>query len=407
MNINLVVLSIPIFFILIGIEVFIDRFRDLSLYRWNDAITNISCGIAQQVSGVFLKVLTIGIYEWIYSEIRLYTIPQGWLSFIVLFFLYDFLYYWAHRWSHTVNLFWTGHVVHHQSEDYNFSVALRQSSLQIVFTFFVFLPPAFMGFSTAEFIAVGALNLLYQFWIHTELIGKLGFLEWFMNTPSHHRVHHGKNPEYIDKNYAGVFIIWDRLFGTFEPEVAPVVYGVTQSFKSWNPIWANVENFEKIANQWEVTPGLINKLKVLFLKPGWRPRSQGGYMPIPEVEKKSYHKFEMPVYHPVLWYVFFQYGILLLGTTAYLFLHSTLPLMWSISFALLIAWGIVNAGGLFEGKKIYFALEGIRPIVSISLIGTFLYMRPISSIAIMAIIGLVYLTISLWGIRSIKKFATV
>ena len=405
MNINLVILSIPIFFILIGIEVVVDRYRSLSLYRWNDAITNISCGIGQQVSGVFLRVFTIGCYEMIYSYSRIYSMPENWISFFALFFLYDILYYWAHRWSHTINLFWTGHVVHHQSEDFNLSVALRQSSLQIIFTFFVFLPLAFIGFSTKQLILVAAINLLYQFWIHTELIDKMGFLEWFMNTPSHHRVHHGKNPEYIDKNYAGVFIIWDRMFGTFEPEKAPVVYGVTQSFESWNPAWANVENLEKISAQWKVTPGFLNKLKILFLKPGWRPAEQGGYYPIPEVEKSHYEKFTMPIHHPVLRFVFFQYAILLLGTTTFLFIHKEMPLGWKVLFALLIGWGVVSAGGLFEGKKSYFRLELLRPVLSIVSVGLYLLLyKPAFPDLPFLLSGAVYCILSFWGMKSIASF---
>ncbi|MBX7243241.1 MAG: sterol desaturase family protein [Bacteroidia bacterium] len=408
MNFNLVVLSIPVFFILIGIEVAVERYQNLSLYRWNDAFTNISCGIAQQVSGIFFRIFTIGFYEMIYAYLRIYTIPENWITFIVLFFLYDMLYYWAHRWSHTVNLFWTGHVVHHQSEDFNFSVALRQSSLQILFTFFVFLPLALIGFSTKQMIIVAGINLLYQFWIHTELIGKMGFLELFMNTPSHHRVHHGKNPEYIDKNYAGVFIIWDRMFGTFEPEKAPVVYGVTQSFKSWNPLWANVENLEKISSQWKVTPGFFNKLKVLFLKPGWRPQEQGGYYPVPEVEKEKYHKFEMPVHHPVLKYVFFQYAILLLGTTIFLFAHEGISIGWKGCFAILIGWGITNAGGLFEGKKIFFILEFLRPFLSILITGVFFYLTKPDFLTVPAIIlASGYILLSLWSASRIRHFGTL
>lgn len=408
MNLNLVVLSIPVFFILIGVEVLIERYQNLSLYRWNDAITNLSCGIAQQVSGIFLRVFTIGCYEMIYAYLRVYTIPENWTTFILLFFLYDMLYYWAHRWSHTVNLFWTGHVVHHQSEDYNLSVALRQSSLQIIFTFFVFLPLAFFGFSTKQLILVGAINLLYQFWIHTEVIDKMGFLELFMNTPSHHRVHHGKNLEYIDKNYAGVFIIWDKMFGTFEPEKAPVVYGVTQSFKSWNPIWANVENLEKISNQWKITPGFLNKLKILFLKPGWRPQEQGGYYPIPEVNKSVYHKFEMPVHHPVLKYVFFQFGLLLIGTTVFLFSHAEIALGWKTAFALLIGWGITNIGGLFEGKRIFFTLEFFRPLLSILLLWAYFYTVKPDLITIPSlIIAISYILLSLWGMVQVRKFGVL
>jgi sterol desaturase/sphingolipid hydroxylase (fatty acid hydroxylase superfamily) len=175
---NPIVLSIPIFFLLIGLEVFYDRFYKKRLYRLNDALTNISCGITEQLSGVFAAVFTVGLYHLVFEQYRLFTVPETWYTGLLLFVLVDFFYYWAHRWSHEVNLFWAGHVVHHQSEEYNLSVALRQGAFQKLFTSVVYLPMALLGFSTDWFLVMLAYNTLYQFWIHTQAIGKMGWLEY-------------------------------------------------------------------------------------------------------------------------------------------------------------------------------------------------------------------------------------
>lgn len=225
MNINPIVLSIPVFFVLNGIELLVERFTQHKLYRLPDAISNISCGITSQLSGLFLKIFGIGVYQFLFEKFAFFTRDNTtWWYWVALFLLVDFAYYWAHRMSHEVNLFWGGHVVHHQSEEYNLSVALRQSSLQVVWTFAFNLPIALLGFQTLDFVLVAAFNTLYQFWIHTETIGKLPrWIEFIFNTPSHHRLHHGRNPKYIDKNHAGSLIIWDRIFGTFQKKEEKLV----------------------------------------------------------------------------------------------------------------------------------------------------------------------------------------
>ena len=197
MNLNPIVLSIPIFFILIGIELIVERFSHQKLYRLQDAIANLSCGITSQLSGLFLRIFAIGIYEILFNQFAFFTLDRSaWWYWVALVLLVDLAYYWAHRMSHEVNLFWGGHVVHHQSEEYNLSVALRQSSLQVIWTFGFSLPIAFLGFETFDFALISAFNTLYQFWIHTETIKKLPWpIELIFNTPSHHRVHHGRDPK--------------------------------------------------------------------------------------------------------------------------------------------------------------------------------------------------------------------
>ena len=274
MSLNPIVLSIPVFFILIGIEVVWDRIRKGGVYRLADALTNISCSITEQVSGVFFKVLSVALYYGVYEHFRFTSLPINVWTLLLLFLLVDFCYYWAHRWSHEVNLFWAGHVVHHQSEYYNLSVALRQGALQKVFTAAVYAPLALLGFHPYWFLLLMAYNTLYQFWIHTQYIHKMGWLEYIFNTPSHHRVHHGRNPEYIDKNHAGSLIIWDKLFGTFEPERAPVVYGITTPVNSWNPVYAQVAHLNTLVVDLKAARGWREVVRVLIGRPGWHPTGQ-------------------------------------------------------------------------------------------------------------------------------------
>ena len=365
MDINPVVLSIPVYFLLIGIELLVQQFSKKRLYRLNDAITNISCGITQQVTGIFLKVLGVGAYALVYKYFAIWEIPNVWYTFIILFVAADFFYYWAHRMSHEINLFWGGHVVHHQSEDYNFSVALRQGSFQILWTFAFYLPLAVVGFDPVTFVLISALVTVYQFWIHTETIGKLGFLEWFMNTPSHHRVHHGRNPKYIDRNHAGVFIIWDRMFGTFKEEEERPTYGITKPINSWNPVWVNLNHYHEMYHTAKAIPHWRDKLKFMFYKPGWLPENMGGYQAAPEVDKKSYNKYNALPPKPLNLYVLVQY-ILVLGATAFfLFQQGNFSLIEKSLVVFAIVLTITNCGALFEMKNWVWILEKVR-IVAIS-----------------------------------------
>ncbi|WBV63816.1 sterol desaturase family protein [Legionella pneumophila 130b] len=181
----------------------------------------------------------------------------------------DFFYYWYHRVSHRNSFFWIGHSVHHQSEHFNLSVALRQGYFQTLTSWVFYLPLALIGFPTWMFVIVASVNTIYQFWIHTESIRKMGWFEKIFNTPSHHRVHHGKNPQYIDKNYAGSLIIWDKLFGTFEPEEAPADYGVTEPLDSWNPFYANIKVVKDILYYGKGLKSKWDVLRAFFMPPEW------------------------------------------------------------------------------------------------------------------------------------------
>jgi len=369
---SLIVLSIPLFFLLIGVELVAARLMHRHLYRLNDAITNLSCGITEQVSGVFAKVATLALYVWLYNHVRLADIPETWYWSLVLLVGFDFCYYWAHRMSHDVNLFWAGHSVHHQSEEYNLSVALRQGAFQKFFTLFFFLPLAVLGFDPVWMIAIGAIDTLYQFWIHTELIDKMGPLEWVMNTPSHHRVHHGRDPKYIDKNHAGIFIVWDRMFGTFQVEEERPTYGITTPLQTWNPVYAQVAHFDQIRHDLARIPGLWDKTRYLFNKPGWLPDALGGYQAPKAVDKAHYQKFDTQVPNWVNWYVFVQYALALGVTSFFLFQYETFPFAQQLSFAAWIFLSCASLGLLFESKRWAWALEAVRILSLVYLAWPFL-----------------------------------
>jgi len=363
-NVNPIVLSIPIFFILIGIELLVERFTHQKLYRLPDAIANMSCGITSQLSGIFLKIFGIGVYQYLFEHFTLFTWDRNWLYWLVLVLLVDLAYYWAHRMSHEINLFWGGHVVHHQSEEYNLSVALRQSSLQVVWTFAFNLPIAFLGFRTQDFVVIAAFNTLYQFWIHTETIKKLPrWFELIFNTPSHHRVHHGRDPKYIDKNHAGSLIIWDRMFGTFQEEEEKPTYGITKPINSWNAVWANMSHYAEMGNDIKQIPKLSDKFRYLFKKPGWLPEYMGGYRPAPPVDKLSYRKYDTPSPLSLNLYVLFQYVLCLGGTSMFLFNASKFDLEEKIFIAVLISIVVVNCGVLFEQRAWVKWAEWIRIIL--------------------------------------------
>lgn len=363
MNLNPIVLSIPLFFILIGIEIVVERLSHRKLYRLPDSIANLSCGITSQLSGIFLKVLSVGIYEFLFANFALVQLERNWLYWTALFLLVDLGYYWAHRMSHEINLFWGGHVVHHQSEEYNLSVALRQSSFQVVWTFFFYLPLAFAGFQTTDFLLISSLNTLYQFWIHTETINRMGWFEYVFNTPSHHRVHHGRDPKYIDKNHAGTLIIWDKMFGTFQEEEERPTYGITKPVNSWNGVWANFSHYATMAQEMKLISGWGDKIRYLFNKPGWLPESLGGYRPAPIVDKVHYTKYDTPAPVVLSYYVLVQYIICLVATALFLFKLPQFTLGEKAIASALITLTVVNLGVLFEHKRWVYTAEWLRILI--------------------------------------------
>ncbi|MBA4697415.1 MAG: sterol desaturase family protein [Legionella sp.] len=217
-----------------------------------------------------LQGALIFVYHYLFTHHALMKIdPHHFSSWLVLWLGIDFLYYWFHRATHRCNFLWVGHSVHHQSDHYNLSVALRQGIVQTLSGWIFYLPLAWIGFPTWMFLTVSSLNLIYQFWIHTTLIHRLRGFEIIFNSPSHHRVHHGTNPQYIDKNYAGSLIIWDKLFGTFVREEEPVKYGTTDPLASWNPFYANIQVLCDTFQYGKGLSAVRERIQAFLMPPEW------------------------------------------------------------------------------------------------------------------------------------------
>jgi sterol desaturase/sphingolipid hydroxylase (fatty acid hydroxylase superfamily) len=267
--------AVPVFILLILIEMIVARRRDPSRYEARDTLTSLALGTGSTVAGALTGGAVLWLALWLYDHRVIDLIGQfGWAWWLwpLCFVLDDFAYYWAHRTGHRVRWFWAAHVIHHSSQHYNLSTALRQTWTGTLALSFIFrIPLAFVGFPPEMLLFVGAINLIYQFWIHTEAIGRLpAWIEFVMNTPSHHRVHHAVNPRYLDRNYAGTFIVWDRIFGTFAPEVDDerIHYGIVRQLGSFNIIWAAFHEWIGIAKDVWHAPWR-HKFSYMWRAPGW------------------------------------------------------------------------------------------------------------------------------------------
>jgi len=261
------VIAIPIFALLIAVEAFLVIRENRENFDRKDTWANIFIGFLSVVWGALFGLVTSLFYLWAY-ELAPFKMPMNaWWAWLILLFVDDFAYYWFHRISHEVRFFWNFHVVHHSSNQYNLSVAMRQSWFSGLAHWIFYLPIAFLGFPLWAFVTMHGLNLIYQFWIHTKLVGKLGFLEKIFNTPSHHRVHHGVNNEYLDKNYAGIFIIWDKMFGSFVEESEEVRYGIIKPLESYNWLWINTHGWAEMLAATREKKTLTGKLRCVFGSP--------------------------------------------------------------------------------------------------------------------------------------------
>jgi len=364
---NYIVLAIPVFFALIGLELLVTRLLERDYYRLADSLADLSCGIVQQLLEVFVKTALFAGYLFIYRFHLLEIRADSALAWLLCFLGVDFLYYWFHRLSHEVNAFWAAHVVHHQSEEYNLAVALRQGALQGWFSWAFYLPLAAIGFPPLMFLATSSIDTLYQFWIHTRVIGRLGPLEWVFNTPSHHRVHHGRNPKYIDKNHAGTLIIWDRMFGTFQPEEEEPVYGITTPLASWNPVWANVHYWVELVQKARRATRLGDKIRMFVKSPGWHPEELGGFQAAPEVTPQD-RKFDTPLSRGRALYVFAQFVLLLLAASALLRWQARFATGPLLLLAVFLCASLAVLAGLLEGKRWAPVVEGVR--LAVVAIGT-------------------------------------
>lgn len=350
---QVIVLATPVFFLLIGLEFAWGRWRGRNTYRLNDAVNSISLGMLSQVSAVLTRLFRVGIYTAVFGWVSVWhndafwTSPLGWLLALVF---YDFCYYWLHRAGHEMAVFWAAHVVHHQSQDYNLSTALRQTSSGALLGWIFYLPMAIAGVPPLVFGVVALIDLLYQFWVHTEHVGKLGWFDRWFCSPSNHRVHHAVNDNYLDRNYGGILIVWDRMFGSFREEDEKCVYGTRAPLESWDPLWSNFEVYWALAKDSWHARSWGDKLRVWLKPPGWRPADVAQRFPKAPFTMEGVRRFHPPMTRAVAWFASLQFVALLAGACAFLWFADQLPLGRSVVWLAVLTACLWAVGAVMQGR---------------------------------------------------------
>ena len=280
-------IAIPLFWILIFIEIIVSKIKGINVNEHEDMISSLSSGITNTTKDIFKVGIVLISYSWLVDNITVYKLESLWLAILIAFIVQDFTGYWIHRLNHRVNMFWNRHIIHHSSEEFNLSCALRQSiSETFKFSAVLMIPAALLGIPAKIFIILGPIHLFMQFWYHTRLIGRMGILEYVFVTPSHHRVHHAINPEYLDKNYGQILIIWDKFFNTFQKELDEVepVYGTLRPSSTWNPILINFKHIWQLIKDAWYADSIIDKLRIWFMPTGWRPDDVKEKLPLKQID---------------------------------------------------------------------------------------------------------------------------
>ena len=367
----IITFAIPIFFLLIIVEYFYGLYVGKNTYRLNDTVTSIALGMISR----FPTMLNLGVQSVIfvfiteYLNLELLSVKNP-FTWIAAFLLYDLSYYWMHRMHHEIKILWATHSVHHHGEDFNLATALRQTSTGWLWKWIFYMPMIMLGIPGEVFITVAGINLVYQFWVHTKHIGHLGLLEKIFITPMNHGIHHAKNKEYIDANYGGVFIIWDRMFGTYTarmPDVEPV-YGTVSALQSWNPIWANFQIFTTMVKDTIKTKKYSDKVKVWFSKTYWRPDD----CIETKDPKEFYVKFNPVITNDIKVFSFLQLLFTSIVSGSVLFFFAEYNYNEIIVFGLAITLLSSMTGLLLEGKRyMYFVIfnVSIAGILAIEFLG--------------------------------------
>ena len=364
---QLLLISLPVFALLIAAECLYGWKIGRPTYRVNDAISSLSQGLLSQAIAVCTKLFQIGLYSIVFTKMAVF--PKlawwgsawGWLVAIVLF---DFCDYWLHRAGHEIAILWAAHMVHHQSQDFNFSTALRQESFVPLLGWMFYVPMALLGVPPEQFAVAGLIVLLYQFWIHTEHIGKLGWFDRIFSSPSNHRVHHAVNPQYINKNYGGMLVIWDRLFGTFAEENEPCVYGTQKPLASWDPLWAVTAGYASLGQDALRTRRWQDKLRIWIMPTGWRPADVA--------RADNVATAEMPRYDPPLKgaqvvFVACEFIVLAAITAALLLREEGIDELHAVVLCVVIAAGLWIIGAVLQSRiRIMAALLATAPLVAVA-----------------------------------------
>lgn len=410
---DLILQCIPFFLLAILIEVAYDLVAKKGLYRINDSISSLSAGILQQVSQkTIFAGLGIVPYCYVFQRFCIYPLDENaWSTWILCFLLADFGYWMFHAAGHGAlfgryggKLGWAMHVTHHNSEEYNLTTALRQSATQVALSFWFYLPLA-LFFPPAVFSWNSSFNTVYQFWLHTRIIGRLGFLEYIFNTPSAHRLHHSRSREYLDCNFGGTLIVFDRIFGTFQEETAvETAYSTTRPLATWDPIWAQLDYFGYIASTMREAEGFLNKVLVAIMPPAWLPAHMPT-KPLPpfvtrqEAEKTRYDRRISP-----LWdlYLLGQFLVVLFCTL--LFLHAEAPRPGGSAGmqALFIVFQLWCFGYLFDCRPGSFVLEVLRLALLYVVAPALFGLAPVAAHALRWAAGL-FATFVFWRRRDLQS----
>jgi len=348
--------AIPIFFILIVLELLLARWRRQRVHALNDSVTDFGCGVLAQVVGIFVGLLSVAMYAFVAARGSLQRLaevpawPETVAGWVAAFVLVDPGQYVTHRMCHRCQVLWACHVVHHSSEELNYVVATRVSSLQSVFNTVFFLPLAVIGIPWQMALTCYGLNQIHQFWLHTRLVGRLGWLEAFLVTPSHHRVHHGRDAKYVDRNYGGVLIIWDRVFGTFQREEEEPHFGLTRPLGTWNAVWANLQGFGDIVRKWRASRGWRERSLSVFGPPEWKPLDARHQILDPTVHAgEPAQRLETP---PALrWYAATQLALVVPATLVVLRHRSDFALVELLAFGFVVTLTLGNIGALLDGAR--------------------------------------------------------
>ena len=411
---ELIAIAVPFFLLAILVELGIDRSRGGRFFRSNDAINSLSIGILSTTLGYFTRFLPLVAWGFVLQNLALIDMPLTWFDasprgialWVTAALAWDFCYYWFHRFSHEISILWAAHAVHHQSEDYNLSTALRQTSSGFLFGWIFYLPLFLLGFPLEVLLIVNAVNLIYQFWVHTQVVRRLGPLDYLLVTPSNHRVHHAQNERYIDKNYGGMLILWDRMFGTFQDELddEPVVFGVRKPLQSWDPFWANLQVYDYLlfdavrARRWQ------DKLGIWFRRTGWRPPDVEASYPKKQFHPDAFRKFDPALARPVQRYVMGQFVVAIVTTLGISALFAAGGAM-AVLLPCVALWTLLWTVGLInEGRAQALRLEQARLILVVPLVAAamqFVEILPVSA-AVLWTVAAAYVTASLVALHKAK-----
>lgn len=356
--------AIPIFMLSILVEYWLSRRRAPGAYDIADGITSLHFGVLSQIAGAFTYLLTIGIYSWTFEHFRFATLPQNeWWVWVSALLFYDFCYYWAHRAGHEVNLFWGAHQVHHSSEYYNLTTALRQTATGAFTSWPFYLVMALAGVPPLVFGAVALIDLLYQYWVHTQLVGKLGSWDRILVTPSNHRVHHGQNDYCLDRNYGGIFIIWDRLFGTFveERDDEPIVYGIRSPLASYDPVWGNLNVYRDIVRRARAAPNLWRAIAVWFEPPAGRGKQ-------PPPMSSEFRRYDSTATVAARRYALCQYALLIAPATHFIAIARELEWSERTQYALILVAWVWSLSSVLEARSRARLIETLRVVATAALL---------------------------------------